>query len=291
MKGKSILEVSIFFIGMYIIGWALELTGVFQWERDVTGFNWIFPLFVLGIIFLILKLSKRNTESYGLTTKKWQFNLDVGLTSMLFYIPLFLLGFWLLTILNTSFLEFPGGIIMAVMEVGAIFLIFLGINKKYAQNPTEEKYGTTTNLIILVILLLLPIILALYFHKLSSLVITTIIWQFLISGFGEEIHYRGYFQSRITEEFGRPYKFLGVNFGIGLIITSLLFALAHVFNPFNPFAGRYGLAWFWGVWMFCAGLLFGLIREKTNSILACALLHGLTGAVGESLALVFGWMV
>jgi len=289
MRGKSVIEVALFFVSIYLIGWALDLTGVFVWERNITGFNWIFPLLVLGIIFLILYLTKRNLKSYGFTTEKWRFELDLGLTSMFFYIPPFLLGFWLLTILNTSYAGFPGGLIMAAIEIGAIFLIFTIVKKKYDRDQTEVKYDTKLNIVILIVLLTFPIFLGLYFGKSTPLIVTIIIWQFFISGFGEEIRYRGYFQSRINAEFGRPYKFLGVNFGIGLIIASVLFALSHVFNPFNPLVGQFELAWFWGIWMFFSGLLFGLLREKTNSLLTCALLHGLIGAVGESLALVFGW--
>jgi membrane protease YdiL (CAAX protease family) len=291
MRGKSILEVIVFFIGMYLIGWAMELTGVFQWEREVLGFNWIFPLFSLSMILLILSLTKRNFKSYGFSTRTWQFELDLGLTSMLFYIPPFLLGFSLLMHFNTTYDAFPGGLIMAAIEIGAIFLIFAVIKKRYSDKGEEKRYDTKFNLIIMVLLLLLPLILGFSFGKSLPLIASTIIWQFCISGFGEEIRYRGYFQSRINEEFGRPYKFLGVNFGIGLIIASVLFAISHILNPFNPFAGQTELAWFWGLWTFFSGILYGLLREKTNTILACALLHGLTGAVGESLALVFGWTV
>jgi membrane protease YdiL (CAAX protease family) len=111
-----------------------------------------------------------------------------------------------------------------------------------------------------------------------------VIWQFVFSGFGEEILYRGYFQSRINEEFGRPYSFLGANFGIGLVISSLLFATAHVLNPFNPFKGSYDLAWGWGLWTFFAGLFFGLMREKTGSIIASGIAHGLPEAFGDAIA-------
>jgi membrane protease YdiL (CAAX protease family) len=119
---------------------------------------------------------------------------------------------------------------------------------------------------------------------LTSKVVSTVIWQFIFSGFGEEILYRGYFQSRINEEFGRPHSFLGVNFGIGLIIASLLFAMAHVLNPFNPFKGSFDLFWGWGLWTSFGGLFFGFIREKTGSILAAGIAHGLPDAFGEAIA-------
>ncbi|TFG05646.1 MAG: CPBP family intramembrane metalloprotease [Promethearchaeota archaeon] len=289
MRAKSILEVILFFIGIYLIGWAMDLTGIFQWERNLTGFNWIFPLFSIGIFLFLFMLTKRQFKTYGLTIETWKLELDLSLNSLLLYIPPFLLGFWILIQFNLSYAEFPGGVIMAAVTIVAIFLIFNVINRKYSEITPDKKVATKSNLLLLITLLLLPLLLGFYFTKPILPIATTIIWQFFISGFQEEILYRGYFQSRINEEYGRPYMFLGVNFGIGLIVASLLFALAHIFNPFNPFTGQTQLAWFWGIWTFFSGLLYGLLREKTNTIIACALLHGLTGAIGQSLALVFGW--
>lgn len=91
----------------------------------------------------------------------------------------------------------------------------------------------------------------------------------------------------MNEEFGRPYTLLGVKFGPGLIIASLPFAFAHVLNPFNPFAGRFDLAPWWGLFTFFVGLFFGLIREKTGSILASGIAHRLSDAVGQGSMLAF----
>lgn len=105
----------------------------------------------------------------------------------------------------------------------------------------------------------------------------------------EEILYRGYIQSTVNREFGRPWQIMGVRFGPGLIIASLIFAVSHVINPLNPLAGQFGLAWWWGLWTFFSGLFLGLVREKTGSLLSVAIAHGLPNAVGEGLASVFGW--
>ena len=40
-----------------------------------------------------------------------------------------------------------------------------------------------------------------------------------------------------------------------------------------------------------AGLMFGVIREKTGTLLASGIAHGLPDAVGEALAKIFGWML
>lgn len=141
----------------------------------------------------------------------------------------------------------------------------------------------------LIALLLVPILVGLYTKRLTFVVISTVVWQFIFSGFGEEILYRGYFQSRINEEFGHPFSFLGVNFGIGVIISSFLFSLAHVLNPFDPFAAKFELDWWWGLSSFVAGLTFGLVREKTGSIISSGIAHGLPDAVGEPFAFMFSF--
>lgn len=98
---------------------------------------------------------------------------------------------------------------------------------------------------------------------------------FLFVGPIEELLFRGYIQSRLNEAFDRPYKFFGVSWGIGLIITTLLFSFMHVTNyTFNPLTGNYNLNWLWGSQVFIFGLAMCFIREKTGNIVAPAIVHG-----------------
>lgn len=93
----------------------------------------------------------------------------------------------------------------------------------------------------------------------------------------------------IIQAFGRPLRLFGVQFGIGLLISSLLFGLLHVFNSFDPAIGWSSLAWrvLWGNTL--AGLFLGVIREKTATLFAPGIAHGLPDAVGEPLIIIFGW--
>ncbi|MGC9467206.1 MAG: CPBP family intramembrane glutamic endopeptidase [Anaerolineae bacterium] len=145
------------------------------------------------------------------------------------------------------------------------------------------------NLSILISLLLLPVVVGLLLRCLTIEVVSTVVWQFLFSGFGEEMLYRGYIQSRVNQEYGSPYEVLGARFGPGLFVAALIFSLSHVLNTFNPLTGRYELSWWWGLWTFFAGLFFGLIYERTGSLLASGIADGLPDAVGESFAVLFGW--
>ena len=105
-------------------------------------------------------------------------------------------------------------------------------------------------------------------------------------GFGEEAIFRGYVQSRLNDAFGRPYQFFGIKYGWGLVIASALFGLTHVGITTSLITGQVNLQWAWGFWTFFGGLVFGLVREKSNSILASALLHGLPQAIASAVMVV-----
>lgn len=98
-------------------------------------------------------------------------------------------------------------------------------------------------------------------------------------GPGEEILYRGYMQSRLNAVFGRPYRLLGAEWGWGLVIATLLFGLMHAFNGFDPARGQYQLDWAWAAGATVAGLVFAYLRERTGSVVAPAILHGLPQAI------------
>lgn len=152
-----------------------------------------------------------------------------------------------LILLHLSYSDLFGALILSVCEIVALVLILLLIRKKKEEDYEEKSSNARINVILLLVLLLIPIFLSFYLNKPTDIigkVISTVIWQFIFSGFGEEIHYRGYYQPRINEEFGRPFKFLGVEFGLGLIVASLLFGLSHVLNPFSPFEGIFDLGAF-----------------------------------------------
>jgi uncharacterized protein len=131
------------------------------------------------------------------------------------------------------------------------------------------------SIFILFSLLSVPIMLALRFYRPTLPVLGDVVWNFFCAGFGEEIFFRGYIQSRMNQAFGRPWRILGADFGLGLIVSSALFGLIHVFNTVDYFNGRYDFAWLWWLPNFASGLFFGLLRERTNSVLAGGIIHGL----------------
>jgi hypothetical protein len=105
-------------------------------------------------------------------------------------------------------------------------------------------------------------------------VVSTLLFQFFLSGIGEEIVYRGYIQSRLNAAFGRPVEIGGVRFGAGLFITAALFGLAHALSGFNPFVSSFRINLFYGLVTGVWGLVYGLLRERTGSIVGAGILHG-----------------
>ena len=238
---------------------------------------------------LIILFLKRDFQSYGLSKAKWKFNIDIGISLFLFAMIPFLLGYSIISLIGLGLLDMGGALILTGFCIMALFLILKFLKKRNVDEEIENP-KLRNDIIILVSLLLFPLLIGLLFNNFNNNLVSLVIWQFIVSGFGEEFKYRGYYQSTINREFGRPYKLAGIEFGPGLIITSILFAISHVLNPFNPFIGQYGISIWWGTFTFVTGFTFGLIREKSRSIMAAGLYHGLPAAVGEGLATVFNWI-
>lgn len=91
----------------------------------------------------------------------------------------------------------------------------------------------------------------------------------LFIGLPEEYFFRGYLQTELDNVLGKPYGLFRIHFGFGLIIAALLFGGVHTLL---------GAGWP-GLLTTFSALLFGWLREKTGSILAPTLYHGLGNLV------------
>jgi membrane protease YdiL (CAAX protease family) len=285
MKGKSLLEVGLVFLATQVFFWILKPLPFFKDEIDLLGWSYTGGLISMVITLLIIYFSKADFKECGFTREGWKFSLDIGFTAWLVWVvPIAAILF-----LQLSYMDLFGSLIITGFVVLAILLILLITKNKDREDFEEGKYNVPFNVFFLTILLLVPIFLGVYLQKspnIMLIVISTVIWQFIFSGFGEEFRYRGYYQPRVNQEFGTPYKILNVDFGLGLFVGAAFFGLSHLFNPFSPFEGVFELSWGWGVWTFAAGLFFGILKEKTKNIIAPGVAHG-SDAFGEALAILF----
>jgi membrane protease YdiL (CAAX protease family) len=104
-----------------------------------------------------------------------------------------------------------------------------------------------------------------------------------LPGLAEEVSYRGFFLGALDHCLGRPWRALGVEFGPGAIVTSLMFALAHVLF----FDRNWRIVFFYG--QLPELVLFALtmcwLRYRTRSVWPSALAHNVNNSfeVGASM--------
>ncbi len=286
MKGKSIFEVVIVFVLMSLLTWWLNAQ---LQSLDFEARRWIGGAIFIALSLIIMALTRRPWRAYGLTLKDWRLSFDVG---MMGYVARFVPvgAVFGLVLLGISYRTWLGGALLFAAEALGIWLLLSMLRRQDAKDLSGDvrRSKVKNNVILLGGLLLLPIVLGVALNRSPLTVTSTVLWQLIVSGFGEEIRYRGYYQSRVNQEFGKPYLIMGICFGPGLIVSSILFGLVHAFNTFNPLIGQYELAWPWALFTLVGGLFFGLLREKTDDVVACTIAHGGLDAVGESLAIVMG---
>ena len=151
-----------------------------------------------------------------------------------------------------------GAVLISAIEIGLLFwFAYLVKNKQ----PSWQKTGLFCGLI------LLPAV-SMISTRLAG-VILAVVYFYLFVALSEEILFRGYIQSRLNSVFGQPLDFFGIPWGWGLVISSMLFGFWHCGWQTGV------LRWPHVLWTFFAGLIFGLVREKSEGVLAPAILHGI----------------
>ena len=86
--------------------------------------------------------------------------------------------------------------------------------------------------------------------------------QIVVVALPEEFFFRGYLQTQCDLVWGRPFRFLGARWGIGLPVAALVFAACHVLN-----GGPARLI------VFFPGMLYGWLRARTATIAVPTLYH------------------
>jgi membrane protease YdiL (CAAX protease family) len=263
-KGASLFLPILVFVVFLVGVWLFNTTTIYLLQKEVLYWNFFSHILMLALSVGVIALTKREFASSGFSLKNWRSDLRIAIVCIISaaaFIPSLIFP----SIANTVVLN-------SVFSIAATLLALLFVSrKKDAPEKTESSNKGRA------IITLAPVffITAIAGSINYGLIASTVIFQFFFAGFGEEIMFRGYMQSRLNEGFGYPWKFAGVKFGTGLLITSILFGVLHLLNPFNPLQGQYGLAIWSGISSMVAGFLFGFIREKTGNVLAPSIAHGL----------------
>ncbi len=262
-KVKAVLEVVVVFGSTLLLIALVGLSPAGSWERQVS--NRFFIEYGVMIIFpwLLLVVTRRNLAAYGLSFRNFSYHLDIAATA---FVPVAIAS---AAFAFLDYSEWHGSLILAVLKIAVLFATGWLLRRK----PTANGKGVLLS----TVLPLLFIGLAMGTRLGNAL--SAIVFYIFFVGFGEELLFRGYIQSRLNVTFGRPYKFMGVIYGWGIVIASALFGMMHILNIGSLDGGQWELAWWWGLWTFFGGLVLGFVREKSGGIIAPAILHGLPQAI------------
>jgi membrane protease YdiL (CAAX protease family) len=279
-RAAALLEVTLSFATVHFIYRSFKhFTWIGRLEGEA-GLNFS-PgiLMILATIFMV-GLRRKDFEEYGLTLMDWRLNLDIGLIWGI--VPVIAAGV-LVTITHVPINpgKDPGPVLALMAVAGNIVFAGLFLLMVRKERSSLRRPHTLISIGCLGTLVTLPILLAMYSQKNVLQELLTIAWLFIGAGFGEEIFFRGYIQSRINEAFGRPFRLMKAEFGMGLITASLFFGLIHALNPVDYFNGRWDFAWWWAVMNVSTGLFLGIMRERTGSVLPCAIAHGISDVLQE----------
>jgi uncharacterized protein len=268
----------VYFIDQRIIA-VVEVLAVFLVTISLTKLTALLPIdqierrflnYILMLTFplLLLLITRRDLESYGLSLHRLTDQLNITLAVFPVYAISGAITGWLLpALIPNAIIRWEGALILSIKSI----LFFVLIAWILRSKPSLTK-------VLPAFLCAIPLV------QSGSILperLVGFLFYLLFLGPGEEFLFRGYIQSRLNAAFGKPFTFWGVPWGWGLMITSLIFGFMHVLNSFNPFLGKFDLYIWWGVWTIVGGLGFGYIREKVGSIFPSALLHGLPQAIAS----------
>jgi membrane protease YdiL (CAAX protease family) len=267
MKAKilSIIEVGIVFILMICI---FRFVNSIPLAMKITNsFNGLlFPGYaVLLIASFCLYIFRVQSQRQDPFSQKLKYQLDI--TAYGFF-PIFVLGVLLSRI---DWTHWVGATLVSIIEIGLLFWFAWMVRDK----PSWQNIGVMSGF------LLFPVASQIS-TKIAS-VIVAIVYFYLFVALSEEILFRGYIQSRLNSVFDRPKRFFGISWGLGLIISSVLFGLWHL-------GWKSGvLEWPHVLWTMFAGLIFGFVREKSEGIIAPVILHGIMNYGPQAILFYLFW--
>ncbi|MHA1259511.1 MAG: CPBP family intramembrane glutamic endopeptidase [Candidatus Heimdallarchaeaceae archaeon] len=102
----------------------------------------------------------------------------------------------------------------------------------------------------------------------------SLIYYFVFVSFSEELLFRGFIQTKLNQSF-KSLEFRNFEIKWGTIITAFLFAICHVVRVYIPFMGHVQIILSTFPSAFCFGLLVGIIKDETGSLIAPILIHGI----------------
>lgn len=262
-KAKAVVEVVIVFSLTMLLIALVSLSPIGRWERQVSNRPFVEYAVMIAFPLLVAAATRRNLAACGLSLRNISYHLDIAATA---FVPVAVAS---AVFALVDYRVWQGSLILAAVQIAVLFASGWLLQHK----PTASEKGASPGTI-------LPITcLGLFTGARLGNAVSAFVFYVFFLGFGEELLFRGYIQSRLNAAFGRPFRFFGVHWGWGVVITAGLFGLMHAINTGSLVSSRWEPAWWWGFWTFFGGLVLGFVREKSGSIIAPAILHGLPQAI------------
>ncbi|MFN0135992.1 MAG: type II CAAX prenyl endopeptidase Rce1 family protein [Phycisphaerae bacterium] len=265
----AVAEVSLAFVLMHIAFRAFKRftnVGQMEWKNEV-NFSAGAALVLVALGFILMR--RKRLAGHAITARNFSGNANIGLVCVLVY------GAVGAVAIACGLRRDPtwsnpvvGGSAIALH----LFVSFLMLWVLRRRDGAIARWPGWIGVAFVLVLPLVPIIPRLVETRPIGHTVLVVLSIVLSAAIAEEVFFSGYMQSRLNEAFGRPWRTFGVAFGPGLLIVALFFGLIHLLNTFDYFRWQGRLAWWWGL-SAAASLFHGLLREKTGSIVAPAIVH------------------
>ena len=280
-RAIAVAEITFAFVLMHVAFRAAKRftsIGRIEWDNDV-NFSAGAALVLVALGFILIR--RRRLADFGISTRDFARQANVGLACVL------VIGTVAAIALACGLRRDPTWASPVVGVSASVLYLFSSLAMLWVLRRADAwiwRWPGWVGIAFAIVLPLMPIIARLAAGKPighTALVVLSII---LSAAIAEEVFFAGYMQSRLNHAFGKPWRMLGVAVGPGLLITAFFFGLVHLLNPFDYFLWQGRLAWWWGI-SAAAALFHGLLREKTGSIVAPAIVHAFMDIASRTLGL------
>lgn len=249
----------------------------FTWLGHIAGQarqNYSAGVFMIAFAVIVIKLHRRRLVEFGLTLSDWRRKLDVGILWGVIPPLTLLVVIWMSGFRPKNFVRpgTPWGLALVGSALAIVYTLVYSAMDRRRRSP----WPLAVSIALLIVLWSAPVLAAVYSHRPVGYMAGTVGWMILGAGFGEEIFFRGYILTRLDLTFGRPLSVWGTRFGVGLLVSSILFGLVHALNSVDYFGGRYQFDWPSGLFNCFVGVFYAAMRERTGSIFPGAIAHGIS---------------
>ncbi len=162
-----------------------------------------------------------------------------------------------------------------ILSYALALVFFLFYKKIPAQEfgftlQQKENSGRFVGFVTL-FLFILMLLFCFFFASSEGSSLENLLYQLTMPSVVEEIAVRGVMLGLLNQIFQRNWSLAGISFGMGVVITSILFGLWHRLNIGDGFAISFN--WVPIIYTGLIGFILGLVMERTGSLLYPILLH------------------